>query len=240
MKRPKVSAGPFRPAFRLRELCSVALGLGRSVRALVRRRASERIFFTNRKPEYAKYEIGDWTYGSPKVLEFPNGGTLKIGRFCSISIGVTIFLGGEHRHDWISTYPFNIVCKEASSFKGHPRCKGPVILGNDVWIGYGATILSGVTLGDGAVVAARSVVVKNVPPYAIVAGNPARIVKLRFSEEQIAALLEICWWNWPIEKIREGWPLLLNDDVDAFIRAYGKSEANSTLSGEFMAQRMGK
>jgi virginiamycin A acetyltransferase len=205
-------------------LWSVAMGLARDARSVVRRRAKPPVFFTNEKPEYEAYEIGEWTYGSPKVLDFGDGGTLKIGRFCSIAEGVTIFLGGEHRWDWVTTYPFNVICPGAHTFQGHPRSKGPVVVGNDVWIGRGATILSGVTIGDGAVVAASSVVAKGVPPYSILAGNPARHIRYRFSEAQIAALLRIRWWDWPIEKIREAWPLLLRDNVDAFIRAYGKSE----------------
>lgn len=205
-------------------------GLVRSVRTLARRYASERFFFTNQKPECDRYEIGDWTYGSPAILEFGDGGSLRMGKFCSIAADVTILLGGEHRHDWVTTYPFNVVCEEARSFRGHPKSKGPVVIGNDVWICRGATILSGVTIGDGAVVAAGSVAVSDVSPYSIVAGNPARLIRSRFSEQQIATLLEIRWWDWPIERIREAWPLLLNDDVDAFIRTY--RPARSAPAGE--------
>lgn len=204
---------------------SFAASLVRNVRQAIRRSADQSIFFTSRKPEYAKYEIGEWTYGSPEILDFDDGGTLKIGRFCSISEGVTILLGGEHCYDWVTTYPFSAVCIDARSFQGHPRSKGPVVIGNDVWIGYRATILSGVTIGDGAVVGAGSLVAKSVPPYSLVAGNPARLVRYRFSDEQIAALLRIRWWDWPIEKIREGWPLLLRNDVGSFIRRYDQSEA---------------
>ena len=213
------------PAYRGSTLRFVVVSLLRDALSAIRRHVSQHAHFMNRKREYAGFEIGEWTYGSPAVLNYGGKGTLKIGCFCSISEHVTILLGGEHRWDWVTTYPFTDACVEASHFQGHPRSKGPVIIGNDVWIGYGATILSGVTIGDGAVVAAGSVVVKDVPPYAVVGGNPARVVKYRFSEGQIAALLEIRWWDWPIEKIRQAWPLLLNDDIDAFICAYGRSQA---------------
>ena len=206
--------------YRLRRFWFIFASLVSDMRMVIQRRYQRSAFFMNQKPEYAQYEIGDWTYGSPAVMGSHDGCSLRIGRFCSISAGVLIFLGGEHRYDWVTTYPFSAVCPDAHSFQGHPRSKGPVVLGNDVWIGQGATIMSGVTIGDGAVVASRSVVTKNVPPYAIVAGNPAQIRKYRFSEEQIAALLKIRWWDWPFEQIREAWPLLLSENLDDFIRAH--------------------
>lgn len=203
----------------------VGVRLVRDAVAAIQRRVSHYAHFMNRKREYARYDIGEWTYGAPTVLDHGGNGKLKIGCFCSISERVTILLSGEHRLDWVTTYPFPDVREEARHFQGHPRSKGPVVIGNDVWIGYGATILSGVTVGDGAVVAGGSVVVKDVPAYAIVAGNPARLIKHRFSPRQIEALLEIGWWDWPFEKIREAWPLLLSNDIDAFISAYGKPQA---------------
>jgi carbonic anhydrase/acetyltransferase-like protein (isoleucine patch superfamily) len=95
------------------------------------------------------------------------------------------------------------------------------MIGHDVWVGVDALILSGVTIGNGAVIAARSVVTKDVPPYAIVAGSPARVVKYRFDEDTIAVLLAIAWWDWPQAKIEEALPLLMSPNLDTFIRRYG-------------------
>lgn len=148
-------------------------------------------------------EIGDYTYGTPKVYPWSGGAKLKIGKFCSISNNVTIFTGGGHRYDWVSTYPFNVLWKEASHIKGNPVSRGPVIIGNDVWIGYGATILDGVKIGDGAVIGTNALVTKDVPPYAIVGGNPAKIIKYRFDEKKIGELLEMKWWDWDERDIRE-------------------------------------
>jgi serine acetyltransferase len=101
--------------------------------------------------------------------------------------------------------------------EGHPKTKGDVIIGNDVWLGADSVILSGVTIGDGAAIGARAVVTGNIPPYAIVAGNPARIVKNRFDDETISRLLKIKWWEWEDAKIDKALPMLLNDDIRKFI-----------------------
>jgi len=146
-----------------------------------------------------KYQIGDYTYGNPKVYDWEDGSNLIIGKYTSIADEVAILLGGNHRVDWVSTYPFPALphyWPEADQIKGHPSSKGDVIIGNDVWVGYRSIILSGVKVGDGAVIAAGSVVVKDVPAYAIVAGNPAKIVKYRFPKRQIKKLLKIKWWDW--------------------------------------------
>jgi len=144
---------------------------------------------------------------------------LEIGAFCSISDEVKIFTGGEHRTDWVTTFPFPEFFDEFASVKGHPLSKGKVMIGNDVWLAYGATILSGVTIGDDAVIGAQAVVGSNVPPYAIVAGNPAKVIRYRFSSDNIEALKEIAWWNWPDETIKQHMHLLLSPDIEAFIQA---------------------
>jgi acetyltransferase-like isoleucine patch superfamily enzyme len=175
---------------------------------------------------YRDYVIGEYTYGQPTVLYGRNegGGQLTIGKFCSIADGVVILLGGNHRADWVSTYPFGLITDEAKQIPGHPATKGDVNIGNDVWLGHQSLILSGVTISDGAVVAARAVVTKNVPPYAIVAGNPARIVRSRFSPETIERLLRIRWWDWDLAKINQQLPAMLAANVDEFARQHDPQE----------------
>lgn len=166
------------------------------------------------------YDIGSYTYGLPNVLHWGEKSTLRVGKFCSIADDVTIFLGGNHRVDWITTYPFGILKKDfpnASSITGHPSTKGDVVIGNDVWIGQGATIMSGVTIGDGAVIAAYSVITKNVNPYEIVGGNPAKHIRYRFSNEAIQKLLLIRWWDWDVEKINNKVRSLSEANVENFI-----------------------
>jgi len=165
--------------------------------------------------------FGKHTYGYCPNLHFQDDRKLIVGNFCSIANNVHIYLGGNHRTDWVTTYPFGHIYQDIfNSFdgKGHPSTKGDVIIGNDVWIGDNVTIMSGVTIGDGAVIANNSHVVKNVEPYSIVGGNPAKLIKYRFKKEQIEKLLLIQWWNWDDEKINRFVPLLCNDNIDEFIK----------------------
>lgn len=164
-----------------------------------------------------QFQIGEYTYGSPAIHTFDDQKTkLIIGRFCSIAKGVNIFLNGEHRHDWITTYPFNILFKEqAGHITGHPKSKGDVIIGNDAWIGYKAMILSGVKIGDGAVIGAGAVVSRDVAPYSIVAGNPARHIKFRFDQQQIEKLLKLKWWDWDIDKVLQNVDQLCSNNLSA-------------------------
>ncbi|MDH5358626.1 MAG: CatB-related O-acetyltransferase [Gammaproteobacteria bacterium] len=166
---------------------------------------------------YPQYQIGRGTYGIPRVRARDDGATLKIGSYTSIATDVEILLGGEHRIDWVTTYPFNVLSEEGKGINGHPKTKGDVVIGSDVWIGTGSTILSGVTIGDGAVIGAKSVVVKDVPSYSIFAGNPASLIKTRFSHEIIRQLMDIKWWNWSDDEIRAAIPFLLSDDIQRFI-----------------------
>lgn len=167
-----------------------------------------------------RISIGRFTYGGAGFKLWSAGERVLVGAFCSFAEGVLIFGGGEHRVDWVTTHPLRIAFNSPGAGEdGHPHSKGTTKIGNDVWMGHGALILSGVTVGDGACVGAGAVVSKDVPPYSIVAGNPAKVVRLRFSERQIEQLLQIAWWNWPIEKIQRFESLLCDSDIDAFIAA---------------------
>ena len=171
------------------------------------------------------FEIGEFTYGCPHVIQWDDSTYLHIGRFCSIADEVTIMLGGNHRTDWVTTYPFNVLSEhfpKASNLKGHPATKGDVWIGNDVWIGRGVTVLSGVHIGDGAVIGANAVVSKDVEPYAVVVGNPGKMVKKRFDDATIKSLLEIRWWDWDVNRINESSPLLCSSNIQEFIDRYGK------------------
>ena len=177
-----------------------------------------------RKPGLAerdpKHQFGRGSYGGLEVLHFGDDAHLSVGSFCSFADDVKVFLGGEHRTDWVTTFPFNVLRQSARHITGHPRTRGDVVIGSDVWIGVQAMVLSGVTIGHGAVVGARAVVTRDVPPYAIVAGNPARIVRYRFAPGQIDRLLELRWWEWTDKEIDDAMPALLNTDIQGFLDAH--------------------
>ena len=159
--------------------------------------------------------VGDYTYyddfedvhNFEKNVKYHfdfTGDKLIIGKFCMIASDVTFIMNGaNHLTDAVSTFPFAIFgngWEDAMKEKTYPT-KGDTTIGNDVWIGYKAMIMAGVTIGDGAIIASRSVVTKDVAPYSIVGGNPAKEIKKRFSEEKIEKLLKLKWWDWDIEKI---------------------------------------
>lgn len=137
-----------------------------------------------------------------------NRDRLIIGKFCSIACGAKfIFTSANHKLGSLSTYPFPLFFEEWELDKANVTDswdnKGDIVIGNDVWIGYEAVIMQGVTIGDGAIIGTRAVVTKDVPPYTIVGGIPAKMIRKRFSDEVISRLLEIKWWEWPDERIRE-------------------------------------
>ncbi|OCB69201.1 acetyltransferase [Flavobacterium glycines] len=168
-------------------------------------------------PRYEKYKIGVGTYGTPYIYDWSQETILTIGNYCSIGGNVSILLGGEHQTDWVTTYPFSGLNQDMITLKKDNNSKGDVFIGNDVWIGNNVTILSGVNIGNGAVIGAGSIVTKDIPDYAIVGGNPAKIIRYRFKSEQIKSLLEIAWWDWPIEEIKRKKLLILSNDIDEFI-----------------------
>jgi len=158
--------------------------------------------------------VGTYGVGEQTVLLFRNDDRVVIGKYCSMAYGVTIVASGEHNYRGVANFPFAAVLKgdvDRDTFS-----KGSVRIGNDVWIGANATILSGVTIGDGAVVAAGSVVTEPVPPFAIVGGVPASIIKYRFQAETIERLLRVCWWNWSPEQIEQNMNLFYLP-VDEFL-----------------------
>ncbi len=166
--------------------------------------------------------MGRHSYGRPKTLWFDGDPPtrVRVGNYVSIAKGVEILTGGGHPLERVSLYPFRIRWRLAGAYAdGHPTSRGDVIIGSDVWVGRQARILSGVTIGHGAVVAAYSVVTRDVPAYTIVAGNPAREIRRRFADDVCDRLLAVAWWDWPDERVRPMVDLLAGDDVEAFLRA---------------------
>ncbi len=142
---------------------------------------------------------------------------ISIGNYCSLADKIMVIAGGEHEKEWVSNYPFvKIFEREDLYHKQKVRYKGDILIEHDVWIGNNVTILSGVTIGSGSVVGAGSVVVKDVAPYSIVVGNPAKMMRMRFGDDDIASLLRIKWWEWPKERIQDN--LAIFDDVKSFIK----------------------
>jgi len=171
--------------------------------------------------------VGDYTYyddfesvekfeKNVKYLFDFTGDKLIIGKFCMIASDVTFIMNGaNHLSDALTSYPFAIFggdWSNAMEGKTYP-VKSDTVIGNDVWIGYGATIMPGVQIGDGAIIATKAVVTKDVEPYTIVGGNPAKTIRKRFADDEINSLLKIRWWDWPIEKITDHVQLLTDNRV---------------------------
>ncbi|OZC67705.1 acetyltransferase [Rhodococcus sp. 06-470-2] len=157
-----------------------------------------------RLTDAGRVSIGDHSYGVPILHLYDNDAdtSLHIGKYCSIAAEVNILLGGNHPTDRITTFPLrHKLGLPGAGTDGYPSSKGDVRIGNDVWIGFGVTIVSGVKIGDGAVVAAGSSVVGDIPPYAIVGGNPAKIIRMRFDKVVVEQLMTMRWWDWSDESI---------------------------------------
>ncbi len=181
----------------------------------------------------ASIEVGDYTMYNDYVRDprdfqknnvlyhYPvNGDKLKIGKFCSIACGAKfIFTSANHKMASLSTYPFPIFFAEwgldAKNIRDAWDNKGDIVVGSDVWIGYEAVILSGVHIGDGAIIGARAVVTKDVAPYTIVGGVPAKPIRRRFDDETIEKLESLRWWDWDAEKIRACIPAIQSGDIAA-------------------------
>ncbi len=148
------------------------------------------------------------------------GDKLIIGKFCMIASGVTFIMnGGNHLSEALTSYPFAIFGEDWSAAmegKEYPS-KGDTIVGNDVWVGSGATIMPGVTIGDGAIIATKAVVTKDVAPYTIVGGHPAQEIRKRFPESTVNKLLELRWWDWPIDKITKNVQQLTGTSISKLI-----------------------
>lgn len=178
--------------------------------------------------------VGDHTYfddrrhGPDKFEEYnvlynyqPDRVKLIIGKFCALAANTIFIMTGDHKLDAISTYPFPVFKNgwETAYNVNELPIKGDIVVGNDVWFGYNSMIKSGVTIGDGAIIATNAFVVKDVPAYSIVGGNPAKVIKMRFDEATIKRLQKIAWWDWDIEKITRNLHVLSHLDVDALEKA---------------------
>lgn len=193
----------------------------RAIPGIFRGQARFRLYY----PE--KYSFGVGSYGLPKVHDWHEGSTLEIGAFCSIAANVEIFLGGHHHLNWLTTYPLATMLAKSDPIPQYGFSRGDVLIGNDVWLCSNSMVLSGVSIGHGAVVAAGSVVTHNVEPYSVVAGNPARHIKWRFDESTRKKLLEIAWWDWSVDEIAAQSGLLCSEDINSLIEyANGRSISN--------------
>ena len=143
--------------------------------------------------------VGQYTYGAEQMFPhvWDSETRLSIGSYCSIADNVHVFLGGNHPMDWISTFPFGREVMQAMGAEASSVTNGDIVIGSDVWIGSHASIMSGVTIGSGAVLGAYSHVVRDVEPYSVVGGNPARHLRHRFTPEVVDRLVSIAWWDWP-------------------------------------------
>jgi acetyltransferase-like isoleucine patch superfamily enzyme len=176
------------------------------------------------KQRMSGYSAGPFTYGKPRVLDLGFHDTVfKVGAYTSIGPEVSVLLGAEHDARSLTTYPFAALWPEARSLSVPCASKGDIIVGNDCWIGARAIILSGVTIGDGCIIGAGSVVTRDLPPYSVAAGNPCRVLRMRFEPKDIETLLRLRWWDWPRDVTVRAIPHLVAADVDGLL-AFAHSE----------------
>jgi acetyltransferase-like isoleucine patch superfamily enzyme len=166
------------------------------------------VYADQKKQEYVfkkslKYvdSWGEKTYGQPEIVCYDGKSVLSVGRYTSIASNVSILLGANHKRGLITTYPRSLINKNVSQEETNER--GDVVVGNDVWIGYGATIIGPATIGDGAIIGASALVIGDVPPYAVVGGVPAKVLKYRFQEGEIQKLLSVKWWEKNEKEIKD-------------------------------------
>lgn len=177
------------------------------------------------KQRYPSYTIGEASYGLPIVHDNHERSTLQIGAYCSIASNVQIFLGGQHKTNWVSNYPFPFFFEMDAEYREEyvaGGSRGNVIIGSDVWLCANCIILSGVTIGHGAVIANGAVISRDVPPYAVMAGNPAKQIKWRFDEPTRNSLLEAAWWHWPKDEIKHVLDKICSTDLTDFLN-YAKA-----------------
>lgn len=192
---------------------------------------TDRVVFLKNVVSGENISVGDYTYyddpGAPEKFQERNvlyhfdfvGDRLEIGRYCALGSGTTFIMNGaNHRLDGPSTFPFPIfggAWAEHADLIADLPLKGDTIVGHDVWFGYQSTIMPGVNIGHGSIVATKAVVTKDVPPFSIVAGNPAKVVSMRFNEETVERLLAIAWWDWPMEKVTRNIRVIMAGDTAA-------------------------
>ncbi|HEV2776306.1 MAG TPA: CatB-related O-acetyltransferase [Solirubrobacteraceae bacterium] len=166
--------------------------------------------------------MGNMSYYAPNVVKYKGDtGRVIIGNFASIAPDADFYVGGLHRVEWVSLYGLRAMLELPGAYEdGFTHGRGDIIVGSDTWVTNGCTVMSGVTIGDGAVVGTKAVVAKDVRPYAIVVGNPAKEIGRRFTDDQVEALLRIRWWDWPTELVKERVDALSSPDIDAFIARF--------------------
>lgn len=163
--------------------------------------------------------LGDYSYSYAERRGA--GNTVTIGKFCSIAVNVRFDSGFAHNPNFISTFPFHQKIEGLSHLPSNILIKGDINIGNCCYLGEGAVIMSGITVGHGAIIGCEAVVTKDVAPYSIVGGVPAKLIRRRFSEDQIDSLLKIKWWDWSEEKIKENAHLIQSDNIEEFLKIHG-------------------